>query len=258
MAVNVATALALAGRKIALVDADLNSPSIATMLGMKPGRRAFVGDEIEPGAGPLGLRVVSSEFLSEGEPPPVNFVDVDENPAVEQNGARCNEFGFLMTMRRLLGRARFGPLDLALIDLAPGVEQIYRLLKLIPRAGLVVLSHSSDLSARSMKSALGVVAEKSGSVLGVVENMAGFNCDNCHTVRPLMPYGAVGTLARAMSVPLLERLPFDPRLAESCDRGVLFIRDYPQTPLAKQIISLANAIDKAAETLIDTSSEDRV
>src|SRR5689334_23513187 len=65
--VNIAAALALAGRKIAIVDGDLNSPSITSMLGIRVGRRAFVSDEIEPAAGPLGLRVVSSEFLPEGE-----------------------------------------------------------------------------------------------------------------------------------------------------------------------------------------------
>src|SRR6516162_6514363 len=99
--VNLAAALALAGRKIAIVDADLNSPSILGMLGMKAGRRAFVSDDIEPAAGPLGLRIVSSEFLPEGEPS-VSFVDTDDNPTVAQNGAHRNEFGYLVTLRRLL------------------------------------------------------------------------------------------------------------------------------------------------------------
>src|SRR5215469_8317883 len=66
--VNIAAALALAGRKIGIVDADLNSPSITGMLGMKTGRRVFSTDAIEPAAGPLGLRIVSSELLPEGEP----------------------------------------------------------------------------------------------------------------------------------------------------------------------------------------------
>jgi len=248
LVVNVAAALALAGHKIGIVDADLNSPSIATMLGMKLWRRAFTADAIEPGAGPLGLRIVSSEFLLEGEPPPVSFVDPDETGTAPLDGACPNELGYLAAMRRLLGLGHFGVSDLVLVDLAPGLEQIYRLLKIVPNAMVVLVSHSSALAALATRAAIGLATAHCNSVIGVVENMAGFNCDGCHSVRPLMPYGAVATLARESGTPLLQRLPFDPRLAEACDRGVIFVREYPQTPLAKQFGALAHAIDKAVET----------
>jgi MinD superfamily P-loop ATPase len=75
--------------------------------------------------------------------------------------------------------------------------------------------------------------------------MAGFNCDGCHSVRPLAPQGSVASLARETGVPMLERLPFDSRLAETSDRGVLFVREYADTPLAKQIVALAHSIDRA-------------
>jgi ATP-binding protein involved in chromosome partitioning len=244
--INIAAALALAGRKIGIVDADLNSPSITAMLGMKTGRRAFVTDGIEPAAGPLGLRIVSSELLPEGEPP-VSFVDIAESASVAQNGAHPNQFGYLATMRRLLGQSRFGPLDLVLVDLASGIEHIYRLFKIVAGAKLLLASHPSNLSALAMRAALGIVSQHPDAVIGVVENMAGFNCDGCHQVRPLMPYGAVAARAREAGALLLERLPFDPRLAETCDRGVIFVREYPQTPLAKQIAALAQVIDKVAE-----------
>jgi ATP-binding protein involved in chromosome partitioning len=244
--VNIAAALASAGRKVGIIDADLNSPSITAMLGIKAGRRAFVTDEIEPGAGPLGLRLVSSEFLPEGEPP-VSFVDIDESDPVPQNGAHPNEFGYLATMRRLLGQFRLGPLDVVLVDLAPGIEHIYRLLKLVPRAQLLLVSHPSELSARALRAAIGIASQYSNTVIGVIENMAGFNCDGCHRVRPLMPYGGLAKHAREAGAPLLERLPFDPRFAESCDRGVIFVREFPQTPLGKQLVALAQMVDKAAE-----------
>ena len=244
--VNIAAALALAGRKIGIVDADLNSPSIAAMLGIRVGRRAFVTDEIEPVAGPLGLRIVSSEFLPEGEPL-VSFADIDESTTLAQNGAYPCEFSYLATMRRLLGRSRFGLLDLVLIDLASGIEHIYQLFKIMPRAKLLLVSHPSELSARAMRAAIDIASQHPDAVIGVVENMAGFNCDGCHRVRPLMPYGAVATHAREAGAPLLERLPFDPRFAETCDRGMIFVREYPQTPLAKQITAVAQVIDKAVE-----------
>ena len=69
LAVNIAAALATKGRKVAIVDADLNSPSVLAMLGMKPQRRYPLLEGIEPAAGPHGLRVVSSDQLPGGEPP---------------------------------------------------------------------------------------------------------------------------------------------------------------------------------------------
>jgi ATP-binding protein involved in chromosome partitioning len=245
--VNMAAALALAGRKIGIVDADLNSPSIAAMLGVRFGRRAFVSDEIEPTAGPLGLRIVSSEVLPDGEPS-VSFSELDDSTTVPQNGAGPCEFGYLATMRRLLSRSRFGPLDLVLVDLAPGIEQISRLFKIVPQAKLLLASHPSELSARAIRQAVGITSQHPDAVIGVVENMAGFNCDGCHRVRPLLPYGSVAARAREAGASLLERLPFDPRFAETCDRGVIFVREYPQTPLAKQIAALAQIVmDKAVE-----------
>ncbi len=245
--VNIAAALALAGRKIGIVDADLNSPSIAAMLGIRLGRRAFVTDEIEPAAGPLGLRIVSSEFLPEGEPL-ISFAEPEESATVTKNGADSCEFGYLATMRRMLGQSRFGPLDLVLVDLAPGIEHISRLFKIVPRAKLLLASHPSELAARAIGAAVSIASQHPDAVIGVVENMAGFNCDGCHRVRPLMPHGSVATHARQAGASLLERLPFDPRFAETCDRGVIFMREYPQTPLAKQIAALAQiVIDKAIE-----------
>jgi ATP-binding protein involved in chromosome partitioning len=242
--VNIAAALALGGRKIGIVDADLNSPSIAAMLGVRVGHRAFVSHEIEPATGPLGLRIVSSEFLPEGQPL-VSFDD--ESATVVQNGAPPCEVGYLATMGRLFGQSRFGPLDLVMVDLASGVEHIYRLFKIVPQAKLLLVTHPSELSARAICAAIAFAAERSDTVMGVVENMAGFRCDGCHQVRPLLPYGAVATHAREAGAPLLERLPFDPRFAETCDRGVIFVREYPQSPLAKQITGLAQVIDKAAQ-----------
>src|SRR5215467_1988691 len=65
--VNIAAALALAGRKIAIIDADLNSPSVTAMVGIRAGRHAFMNEEFEPAAGPLGLRILSSESLPQGD-----------------------------------------------------------------------------------------------------------------------------------------------------------------------------------------------
>lgn len=245
LAVNIAAVLAQTGRKVGIVDADLNSPSVLAMLGMKPARRVLMaGEGMEPGAGPLGLRVAASNLIPDGEPPPVSFVDM-EDPAVNLNGAGPAEVGYLATLRRLLGQTRFGALDLLLVDLAPGIEALYRWAQVVPRAHALLVTLTSANSARATRGAIEMAADEGIPLIGMVENMAGFNCDGCHSVRPLAPQGAIASLARESRVPVLERLPFDPRLAETSDRGVLFVREYGDTPLAKQIVALANSIDRA-------------
>jgi ATP-binding protein involved in chromosome partitioning len=244
---NLAAVLALAGRKVAILDADLNSPSIVAMLGMKLPRRFHSNGGIEPGAGPLGLRIAASNLIPDGESPPVSFLDDETAPPTEStNGHGPVELGYAATLRRLLTQTHFGTIDILLIDLAPGIDQLFRIAQITPLSGALIVTQPSEISVRASRALFEMASLCSTPVIGVVENMAGFNCDGCHSVRPLMPYGDLGALANSVGVPVLARLPFDPRLAESCDRGVIFVREYPDTPLARQLVALAQAIDLPA------------
>jgi len=253
--VNIAAALAMAGRKVAIVDADLNSPGLLTMLGLRPLRRFPPGEEIDPASGPLGIRVVASSQLADGEPVAFSFVDTDEAPPPlpSLNGARPLEIDYHDALRRLLS-ARFGPLDLLLIDLASGLSQLHCLAQMIELTGVIMVTRPSEASVRATQDALKIIAHDGVPVLGLVENMLGFNCDSCHTVRPLFPQGNVPGLALAADVPILGRLPFDPRLADCAERGALFVREHPDAPLAKQFASVAANLDKeVAERLAQPS-----
>jgi hypothetical protein len=59
-------------------------------------------------------------------------------------------------------------------------------------------------------------------------------------------------VANAAGIPVLGRLPFDPRLAECSDRGLIFVREYADTPLARQLTALAQALDLTASNQIQS------
>jgi ATP-binding protein involved in chromosome partitioning len=238
--VNVAAALAMAGRKVAIIDADLNSPGLLGMLGLKPLRRFAPSEEIDPASGPLGIRVVSSSLLADGQPAGFSFIEADEPPppVPARNGARPLEVDHRETIRRLLG-SRFGALDVMLIDLASGLSQLHYLAEVVELTGVVMVTHPSETAVRATHEALKTIAHADIAVLGLVENMLGFNCDSCHTVRPLFPQGNFRGLAHLVEVPILGRLPFDPRLADCAERGVLFLREYADAPLTKQFAEMA-------------------
>lgn len=241
--VNLATALALEGRKVAILDADLNSPTIVAMLGMKVPRRFHSTDGVEPSAGPLGLRIAASNLIPGGEPPPMSFLEDEPAPAISSNGHGPLELSYSLTLRRLLTQTRFGALDLLLIDLAPGLDQLLRIARIAPLSGALIVTQSSEISVRAASAALEMASLCATRVIGLIENMVGFNCDGCHSVRPLMPHGDLAALANSARVPVLGRLAFDPRLAECCDRGVIFVREYAETPLARQLTVLAQSLD---------------
>lgn len=244
LAVNLAGALALSGRKVGILDADLNAPSILQMLGIKPPMRFHTGEGIEPASALLGIRVVSGELLPEGQPPPISFLAEEPQPAaVELTPAELSHSG---SLRRLLGQSRFGPLDLLIVDLAPGLEQLYRLVKFLMPTGVLLVTQPSANSARALRRAVQMHHDMEAPLLGAIENMVGFNCDSCRSVRPLFPDGEVSRAAREGGIPIIARLPFDPRFAELSDRGKIFVSEYPDTPISKHLSEMA----KRVETLL--------
>jgi Mrp family chromosome partitioning ATPase len=86
--------------------------------------------------------------------------------------------------------------------------------KTAERLAFVMVTVPSDVSRGVVARALAALAETPAALLGYVENMAGYLCRDCGEVRPLFPQPTV-----ALDAPCLGRIPFDPALAELCDRG---------------------------------------
>jgi ATP-binding protein involved in chromosome partitioning len=243
LAVNVATCLAVKGRKVAIVDADLNSPSVTAMLAMKPQRRLPMVEGIEPAAGPHGLRVVSSDQLPGGEPPPVSFASDFDSETVAPAPTGPVELSYREALARMLAQSQFGAVDLLIIDLATGLDRLHALASIAPLDSVILVTHPSAQDTAAARNAIKIGRAAGVPIVGIVENMAGFNCDGCRSVRPLWPEGDLQGVARETGMPVLARLGFEPRLADSADRGVPFVRDYGSTPTGKGLVDLANQVD---------------
>ncbi len=242
LAVNIAATLASAGKKVGIVDADLNAPSVLAMLGVKVPRYLPMSEGIEPASGPLGIRVVSCEFLPEVQPPPpMSFVDFAETRAEPVREPLEASHG--AAVARMLAQTRFGNLDLLVVDLAPGVDRLSRLASMVMPTGVLLVARPSADDARGLGRIFAMRARLALPILGVVENMVGFNCNSCRSVRPLFPEGEVSRVTREAGIEIVARLPFDPRFAESSERGRPFVQEYADAPIAKQIAEMARRVE---------------
>lgn len=89
-------------------------------------------------------------------------------------------------------------------------------------------------------------------ILGIVENMSGFVCPNCKTETKIFPNtnGGGEMLSKLFNVPFLGKIPLDPLVMDSCEKGQSIIAEAPESPTSK---ALSNVIQKLQKILVSKS-----
>ena len=224
---NLAGAFALAGAQVGVLDADLNGPSMATMLGVR-GRTLLVGaDSVEPPAGALGIRVMSMDLLLAGDATPLTWDAPTQAEAHTWRGTMEAN-----ALREFLADTAWGALDVLLIDLPPGTDRLATIVGLVPAlAGTVIVTIPSDVAGLVVRKSITVARAVPAPVLGVIENMAG-----------MFPGVGAEAMAHDSGVPFLGRVPFDPALAAAADRGEPYVAAAPAAPAARALAAIANCL----------------
>ena len=197
---NLAIALARAGKKIGLIDADVYGPSQPTLLGTHT-KPTAEGERLIP-VEAHGLR-----FLSLGQL-------VSPGHALAWRGPMAT--GALNN----LVEADWGDAELILVDLPPGTGDVQ--LSLIQRArpaGAVIVSTPQDLSLIDARRAVDLFNKTSVPILGIIENMATYVCPHCGEASHPFGTGGAETAAAEMGVPFLGRLPLSLAIREASDAG---------------------------------------
>lgn len=199
-----ARSLAQRGAATGVLDADLQSPTAARLLGAA-GPLRVADDAVHPALGTDGVRVVSTDLLLDDGRPLAWRSSAGE--AHVWRGAA--ETGVL---REFLADVAWGALDTLLIDMPPDAGRLADLALLLPnKLSAIAVTIPSDESARSVHRALAAAQDSGVHVRGIIENMSGYSCGTCDTIGPLFSGDAGTRLSAAFDVPLLARLPFVPR-----------------------------------------------
>ena len=235
--VNLAAALAAAGQKVGLLDADIYGHSVPRMLGVT-GRPTQVEQMIMPPVA-HGVKAISSGMLKKGnEPLPLR------GPILHR------------LLQQFLADVYWGDLDVLLLDLPPGTGDVaISAGHLIPGAELIVVTTPQLASAEVAERAGSLATQLHQRVVGVIENMAFLPCPHCDERIEVFGKGGGHAVAQTLSrltgsdVPLLGEVPIDLRLREAADEGVPLVLGEPTAPAAAELIKIAQLIGARSRSL---------
>jgi ATP-binding protein involved in chromosome partitioning len=248
----VAAALHRQGQRVGVLDADLHGPSAARILDAAAGPLSVAAGSVRP-AGTRAGPVVFGTALLLGAGRPLDWRGPDGNAeGFVWRGAEERR-----ALREFLSDVEWGRLDWLVVDLPPGLPRTIDLLELVPdRTGLVAVTIPSRTSADSVERSMAWVRSRGARLLGVVENMSAYACSGCGEERSLFPGDAGAALAEAFGIPLLGRIPFDPRAAERAERGdVAGILD--ETAAGGALLAVTEAILDRASAATGASTASR-
>ena len=110
--------------------------------------------------------------------------------------------------------------------------------------GVVIVTIPSEVSQIVVKKAVVFAQKLNVPVIGIVENMSGFVCPKCGTHVDIFRTGGGEAIAKELWVPFLGKIPVDPKICESSDKGIPFITEYADSPAAKAFGEIVDKILK--------------
>lgn len=229
---SLAALLAERGFSVGLLDADVYGHSIPRILNISHPPTMVEGLLMPPQG--YGVRVISMlSFKPGGIETPVAFRGPMLHRALEQ----------------FLTDVWWGDLDFLLLDLPPGTGDIaISTAQLLPQSELVIVTTPQVGAADVAVRAGTLAAQTHQKVAGVIENMSGFPCPHCGEPIDLFGMGGgdvvAGQLSKVMGtdVPVLGRIPFDPRLREGGDNGRPLVLENPEAPASLALRAIADSL----------------
>lgn len=236
VAANLAAALAEAGRRVGLLDADVYGPNVPILFGER-GKPRVTGVKGEERIVPLeahGVKLMSLGFLLE-----------DEQPAIMR--------GPLISgiLRQFLEQVEWGELDYLIVDMPPGTgDAQLSLVQTINLDGALMVTTPQELSTSDVRRGIRMFERVNTRVLGIVENMSGFECPCCGERIDIFGRGGGDTLSEDMHLPVLARIPLDVQVREAGDVGRPTAISSDDSPAGREFLALADRVMALVEAAV--------
>lgn len=198
-----ASATAKEGYKVAVLDADVTGPSIPKSFGLS--ERATADDTgLLPAVTKNGIKIMSVNLLLEDENAPV----VWRGPVIS---GVINQFW---------SDVNWGEIDYMFVDMPPGTGDVaLTVFQGLPVDGIIVVSTPQDLVRMIVNKALNMAKMMNIPVLGLIENMSYFLCDDCGKKHYIFGNSTIDETAKDAGLPVLAKLPLNPAVTKLVDAG---------------------------------------
>ncbi len=228
VATNLAAAFAAAGKRVGLLDADIYGPNIPLMFGAegRPGVSGKKGEEMMEPMEAHGVRLMSIGFLLEKEQPAIM-----RGPLIS---------GIL---KQFLEQVTWGDLDVMVVDMPPGTgDAQLSLVQIVDIDGVVMVTTPQDVATGDVRRAIKMFERVNTSVMGIVENMAGFQCPHCDEEIEIFGSGGGERLAEETEVLFLGRVPLDPAVRSAGDEGEPTVLSAPDSGAGRALQEIADRV----------------
>ena len=214
-ACNLALALRGLGLRVGILDADIYGPSMPKLFGLRA-KPAVIGERTLVPLDGFGVKVMSIGFV------------VDEAKALVWRGPMV-----MGAITQMLRDVAWGALDVLVVDMPPGTgDAQLTMAQSANLSGAVIVSTPQDLALIDARKGVAMFGQVGVPILGLIENMSYFVCDECGKRHEIFSHGGAAREAAKLGVPLLGEIALDPLIRERSDGGTPIVITEPDSPHA--------------------------
>ena len=197
------------GFNSAVLDADITGPSIPKAFGVR-GQLMGSEDGIYPAVSTTGIKMVSLNLLLDNETDPV----VWRGPVIAG------------TVKQFWSDVMWGDVDFMFVDMPPGTGDVpLTVFQSLPVDGIIIVTSPQELVGMIVEKAVHMAQMMDVPVLGIVENMSYFQCNECGKKHYIFGESHLDEIAGRNDITTTARLPINPALAAACDSGMIEMFD---------------------------------
>lgn len=198
------------GYKTAILDADITGPSIPKLFGIKEKAKAY-DEGLYPVKSKTGIDIMSINLILESDTDPV----VWRGPIIAS------------TVKQFWSDVIWQDIDYMFIDMPPGTGDVpLTAFQSINVDGIVIVASPQELVSMIVSKSVKMAEMMNIPILGLVENMSYFKCDNCGKTHKIFGESHIEEIANEYNLKVLGKVPIDPKISEACDNGL--IEDYEE------------------------------